>query len=237
MTIRAWRRGLLFAALCLLLGAVTTVGVAWYHYLSFGNNYELGNSDVEVCGGGQRWAVSRTWYAGVEHVRITYAPSNQPPGHSRRRVDRVLRDTVAMLPVDDFRETPLFRSLTYSAALHAPPPTSPGSTTLWASGYPACALAMTRHDGAGPATHSGAIATPWGRAPATILWPSFFVDTVVYASAYGLIWYGVLTSPGAVRRWRTRNAGKCRKCGYDLRSLVAGEAGVICPECGRKVMP
>lgn len=39
--------------------------------------------------------------------------------------------------------------------------------------------------------------------------------------------------PGMVRRarlWRRR--ARCAACGYDLRGLVGGESGVVCPECG-----
>ncbi len=44
--------------------------------------------------------------------------------------------------------------------------------------------------------------------------------------------------PGVYRRWRRRRAGRCAKCGYDLRGLPpAPDRGSdsVCPECGKEI--
>ncbi|MHC4427318.1 MAG: hypothetical protein ACYS0D_01770 [Planctomycetota bacterium] len=45
---------------------------------------------------------------------------------------------------------------------------------------------------------------------------------------YGVIWLGILATPGLIRRVRRSRDGCCRACGYDLRGTAHGR----CPECG-----
>ena len=37
----------------------------------------------------------------------------------------------------------------------------------------------------------------------------------------------------ALRRYRWRHEGRCRKCSYDLQGNVSG----VCPECGKATLP
>jgi len=60
--------------------------------------------------------------------------------------------------------------------------------------------------------------------PVRPILPGFIVNTLFYAA----IWFGVLFVPGIAKRAIRRKRGRCVKCGYDLRGDVA--AG--CPECG-----
>jgi hypothetical protein len=57
------------------------------------------------------------------------------------------------------------------------------------------------------------------------IWPGFALNTLFYAA---LAW-GVWQVPLAMRRRSRRRAGKCARCGYDLRATPAGSP---CPECG-----
>jgi len=59
------------------------------------------------------------------------------------------------------------------------------------------------------------------------VWPGFAVNTL----AYGAMAWGLLFAPGVVRRWRSRKRGACVKCGYDLKGVAAGS---VCPECGQE---
>lgn len=65
----------------------------------------------------------------------------------------------------------------------------------------------------------------WGALPVTPIWSGLAIDTLFY----GVIAWGLLLAPGAIRRCRRRRGGRCVKCGYDRAGLAAGAA---CPECG-----
>jgi len=58
---------------------------------------------------------------------------------------------------------------------------------------------------------------------------------------YGSIWWAILFGPGMVIRWRRRRAGRCAKCGYDLRGLSpapgngsGSRSDSVCPDCGNE---
>jgi len=60
--------------------------------------------------------------------------------------------------------------------------------------------------------------------PYSPIWPGLLANTAIYGSA----WWAMLFGPGMLIRWRRRRAGRCAKCGYDLR----GSASDACPACG-----
>jgi len=77
--------------------------------------------------------------------------------------------------------------------------------------------------------------------PIRPVWPGFLIDTLFY----GGIWLGLFFGVGAARRGVRRRRGRCVRCGYDLRGqrqesphpqpLSRGERGTSgggCPECG-----
>lgn len=61
------------------------------------------------------------------------------------------------------------------------------------------------------------------------IWTGLLVDSFVFASAW---WVG-LTLLGRARRTARRHRGRCAACGYDLAGNVTG----TCPECGKAVGP
>ena len=65
-----------------------------------------------------------------------------------------------------------------------------------------------------------------GYLPIAPIWSGLAFNTLFY----GTIAWGLLFLPGTLRRWRRVRAGRCLKCGYDLKDLAARAA---CPECGR----
>ncbi len=60
--------------------------------------------------------------------------------------------------------------------------------------------------------------------PVAPIWLGFLANTLLYAA---LAWC-MLFAPGEARRWRRRKRGACQKCGYDLKRIAG-----VCPECGR----
>jgi len=55
-------------------------------------------------------------------------------------------------------------------------------------------------------------------------WPGFATDTLFYAA----IWFGVFFGFTSAKRFIRVRRGRCPRCGYDLR----GNLGAGCPECG-----
>ena len=72
------------------------------------------------------------------------------------------------------------------------------------------------------------------RLPIAPLAAGMAMNTLVYAG----VWYPITLLPGMFIRWRRRRAGRCVKCGYDLRGAMVGDQssviGVVCPECGKQ---
>jgi len=87
----------------------------------------------------------------------------------------------------------------------------------------------------GPGAFSNGINLPerdadWGERerfivlPLRPIWPGFAIDTLFYAAIWSGVFFGFASAKRAIRRKR----GRCPRCGYDLRgNLSAG-----CSECG-----
>ncbi len=69
---------------------------------------------------------------------------------------------------------------------------------------------------------------PFRTLPVRIIPAGFLADTGIYGVIFWLLWF----TPGAIRRMVRRQRGRCEKCGYDLRGNASGGAGSVCPECG-----
>jgi hypothetical protein len=61
--------------------------------------------------------------------------------------------------------------------------------------------------------------------PLRPIWPGLAADTAFYAGA----WWLLLLAPGRLRRTLRRRRGRCTRCGYDRAGLTPGAP---CPECG-----
>lgn len=64
------------------------------------------------------------------------------------------------------------------------------------------------------------------RMPLHPLWPGFVVNSMLFASVWGI----TLLGPGQVRRFIRRERSLCPHCAYDLRATPVGSP---CPECGK----
>jgi len=60
--------------------------------------------------------------------------------------------------------------------------------------------------------------------PARPIFPGFLVNTLFYAA----MWFGIFFGVAALRRFVRKKRGRCVKCSYDLR----GQFDMGCPECG-----
>jgi len=64
--------------------------------------------------------------------------------------------------------------------------------------------------------------------PLAIIWPGFLFNTALFA----LLWFGTLKLTSAYRKTSRSRKGLCIMCKYDLR----GSQHTKCPECGAKVI-
>ena len=72
--------------------------------------------------------------------------------------------------------------------------------------------------------------------PLRPIWPGFVIDTLFYAA----IWFGVFFGFASAKRFIRIKRGRCPRCGYDLRGqrLATSQeppanSQIRCPECGR----
>jgi len=64
----------------------------------------------------------------------------------------------------------------------------------------------------------------YGVLPLRPIVPGFLVNTLFYSG----VWFGIFSGVGFLKRVLRRKRGRCVKCSYDLR----GELDKGCPECG-----
>lgn len=73
----------------------------------------------------------------------------------------------------------------------------------------------------------GSFGGAWRAVPFRPIWLGLVGDVLIHAA----MWFTLIFGFATVRRSRRRHAGRCQGCGYDLRS--SGVAHARCPECGR----
>lgn len=212
-------RRLLLALLCLAIGAVTTIAIAWYiaargSLVTYTGQYTHAATPADI-----PWLLRDDWPT-PEQVRVM--PGTQR-GYELRGVDCI-------------------------AAGHEGDKEGGRVLTLWSSrfGWPMHALQrfeLSSFGGNADVTRAsealarefpnrGSLPLPTkliqpatGGAttlPAWPLWLGFAVDTTLYA----LLAAAIISAPAVLRRRAWRKAGKCTGCGYEITDLQT------CPECG-----
>lgn len=203
---RTLRRRLLRAALCVLLGAVTTVGVAWwdkwvYDTRSYDGTGCLVPDHVEA---GSRWGfrlVNRIGHVRVVQLVLLSSADDGGPAQSRSKQSaEPVRPAWATLP-----------------------PPAGLMTETYGLGRPMVALTGVNEGSPGA---RGWLRIGDHRLPVRPYIPGFLVDTLVYALPCWIL----LAAPGFARGWLRRRRNRCVACGYDLRGL--GDVAA-CPECGQ----
>lgn len=237
-----WRGILGWGVLCVGLGALTSVVVAWGTALALPPNGITGGleqSGASYCDGNRSWTA---W----NYMPIAF-------GSDLVGTLRIVDKSTSV--VDDKAGTVLEYSGGWGpvrASVRPPPFLIPGMHDRWGYtsdfvlGWPARCLwfespmqgggCIVSHDR--PVLHKidfkrGWLGlTPRGQfdavpdgLPTGVLWPGLLLNTAAYSGA----WLAVFVVPMQIRRRMSARAGQCRKCRYDLRGLNPGSA---CPECG-----
>jgi len=204
-TQRGWRRVLIWLVASVVLGAATTVGVAWAECLR-----EPPSLAVYVMHGG--------WVAppALETITAYNWPQGPPAGITPRE------DSVHYITAFGWPRKAMLRRVEWSFLLQLSP--------SWhgVTGYRVI-------DGFETPFTIGRLVTPDGTQrlhrvlPAQPMWPAFRYNTTVFAAGWFAL-FALLAVPGAIRRRRRARLGLCPGCGYDLRHSVG-----VCPECGRAI--
>ncbi len=203
--------------ICLVLGAVTTVGVAWtlalaMPYLDWGASRLLHDGTERP-----RWVVRTARDLGALDIRAgavagltwTEGIDERPvPGWSRA-VHPPTTDEVegATLLIEKARGWPML-------SLYRRETNTRASAPDWRTelGWEIELLRRFTKD-----PHSRTV-------PLAVIWPGFLINTLLY----GALSFGLLFGLGAARRGLRKKRGRCPMCAYDLR----GDLDAGCPECG-----
>ncbi len=217
------RRFVLAAALCLVLGALTTVLLTW----SLRAYYQWGKAPpspqpYSIAEGDQHWEASVFRALGRFAVVYQEAP---PPGSGWQRAR--LQGEPDPIP---FPDEPAWAA----AARHA----NPGLFTLGGYGFPCCCLMYmgVRPPNTPKMQDLGLFITPSWLGPAAGLrlplrpiWGGMAADTAIFGAGWWVLFLGA----GSLRRRFRRRGGHCPACDYDL----AGNTTGLCPECGSNAPP
>jgi hypothetical protein len=230
-TTRARLRTAAIAALCIALGILTTLSLAW---------------------GPEVWRVV-TWKPGtpVGTVNLDTYEATDPEGRVYRatRREQGLRGEEWNLDPKEFTAALEARFETRPRPKRSPPYWVPwpepdkiplnqrlSAPTLHASAAHACGWPLrcnywtesTNAANFDSTTMNGVRWFRWDgsdhQLPGLVIWPGFLADTLLFAGAFWML----VTGPRAVRRWRRLRRGLCRACGYDRQGLPIS---VPCPEC------
>ncbi len=214
------KRRLLIIAICLLLGAVVNVAVAWGSALCV-DVYDVGTyKGVTAVTTEEHWTLDTWSCGGAKFI------------HSLRQRGSY---AIAAEAVDPGDLLPYWSKLAIPSATYAAGLSDFEKHLVEGRGWPLLALWCELRLTSGPPELSysvaGAIETPWEwksnlrpRAlPLRPIWPGFAANTLFYATILWLLTCG----PFALRRFLRLRRGLCPKCAYPM-----GESGV-CTECGR----
>ncbi len=222
------RRYLRRIAICLLLGAITTVAVAWGCAFLI----DITTAATNVAGvkglGGQDWVILRHDRGSAVRVRALAVsglagyeeiyPTDPSPLPAWGRLGAQLSEQRTGEP------------FTRAADAYGWPMLSMWCGFAWDTEHWPDALIVPPLSAITVAPRPGvAFESMSLRAlPLRLIWPGFGLGVALY----GLPWFGLLFGRGIARRWLRRHRGLCLACGYDLRGAVHER----CPECGVVVL-
>jgi len=223
--------------LCIALGFVTTVAVAWG--IAAWVPLRLFGTITVTPGGAQGTSIAVVQFhrRGATWRSIEIEPTS-----------RDIHERLKTLPIPSYADELLslgikrmdVHALNKSGWGDAPgllerPPPIRQSRNESASGLPfhAAWYGVLENEFGGQITIHGGI--PLGRStsvmdyqpalPLRPIWTGLAINTVFYAALWLIPFGGV----GIVRRWRRRRRGQCTGCAYDRKGIAPGQP---CPECG-----
>jgi len=210
------RRWLVRILVCLILGAITTVAVAWgcAWFLTFSTR---SNDALSWRFNGEGYD---DWYVG--DAKQTGALRVVSSWRTQVGISSIMWDPSAPPPED--------RIPPWAGLLH--PTGSSSSRVADARGWPTLAMwsgfaeSWSGFSNSGPTIKiiSGLELPPrdsvptWNvnhyrLLPLRPIWPGFLIDTLFYAA----IWFGVFFGFSSAKRFIRVRRGRCPRCGYDLR--------------------
>ena len=225
------KRWMLRITLGLILGAVTTVGVAWAFAIWGSFRFDPTNHFSHSTG--RQWEVSVSNGLGV--TRVSRVPNNGLWSVGGARPSRktipywsVTRDRPPAGVFDD-QTMPWHIKLAYGWPFRA------SYAEVWRaiklqSGQNNPSNRFSASTGIEILDDGSGQPLPFRTLPVRPILPGFLINTLFYA----VIWFGLFLGIGAVRRTIRRKRGRCVKCVYDLRGTpvdVSGP-GAGCSECG-----
>lgn len=219
------RRGIVIrAVMALILGVITTVGVAWGLAMfqvwgdPIGGQEEMAPGDSERL----RVEVHQVWQTGVV-MRNVVAGTEPEEGGGTLMLPWTSGIRVGLKPEEV--------DISWGLARRALVDGLPVFGGEEARGWPCVAMYSMSMRLTDPPSRRGGIRVrkdPQGLddrfLPLIPIWKGFAIDTGLYAAGWGL----VLIVPGVIRGAIRKARGRCPRCGYDLKREF--EAG--CSECG-----
>ena len=220
------RHATLVVLQCVVLGAVSTVGVAWLVSATFDPATLTGQQlfqSVERLGEGQE-SYSRVRGSAVD--RLYWNQMKHPIGNW-------------LVAFEPWEYPSYWRDQRRQAWKQKLPSSMWVSGVQGGSGWPCVALAFSAHEVCAPDgttvrdVANGVALTPFNAStdfqsmrvlPLRPVWAGLATNTAWYA----FLWLMVLAAPGGIIGVLRRRRGACVHCGYDLRGSSDGR----CPECG-----
>lgn len=214
------KRLIISIVLCLALGAISMIAVAWL-CAAFINpeSREASFHRVDRDDGGQDVVIT---HRGFGHSRI-----------NRAKVDELILDDAGNIRTARWSADSDAMSTTRAGwPLRAFECENPSDVALQ---FKASAMRVR----AGPKApriqggwqladfQGGAFQGTWRAVPHRPIWSGLIANIVIHAA----IWFGLIFGVAMLRRKQRIAAGRCGNCGYDLRS--SGIAHERCPECGK----
>jgi hypothetical protein len=244
----AVKRWVLRILVCLILGAITTVAVAWG--IASRTSFDLLKAAP---------ANSKIFAKTLNNGRYWSGYAMGTPGALRMWSFVEVRPEWYGIMREHLGEWPLYEMPSWGRAASCMMVAAPDHCCgfLSAYGWPNVALVAAFHDHEDSGLYSpkelkvvgtsavviglpdGAALGPPHALPLRPIWPGFVIDTLFYAAIWGGSFFGFASAKRAIRRAR----GRCPMCGYDLRGgvisdqrlAIRGKEAVAtagCPECG-----